>query len=588
LISLDGASTLTLHELYRQGVLHEGGFERFFRDGEVADELIPVDPTLTSTNHISLATGFWPASTGIVGNQFHPSGSAFEKKVSGFDAPIETETLWEAARRQGLRTAVLAWPGADAKEVRRTADWGLVYDTAAERESQILFYSPADWHPPPPGSDHETVASYSALLAARDALNDEAGEVAEVFELIAVDRRDDGQINYDSVVVTAQPSGAERRTTAPLHVGEWAHLTWSRPGGRVSSWLKLLAFTPDLSRCQLFIGGRFHTIAYPDDFAGALMDRGLDWPGSPSSVSLAASWQGKPGIDSATWTEQAERMAAFLGGALRIATSRGDWDLLMGYIPVIDDAGHRLLLVDSRQPGFSPERRDDLERARNRVWQAVDGELRQLLAGLDLTTTTVVVVSDHGMTPVHTAVDPNAPLAELGLLAKDDKAMVGGSAPGPTAYAIGEGGAAHIYLDAGPEGSGKVKAAARILADLTKRYADWRVGGEAPIEKIFSRREAARIGLDHPNSGDLILFAREGFVFRNLPGGQPSAPAPVYGAHGHLSIHPDIQGIYMAIGAGIRPGLGGTVHATEIASRVAAWLGIAPPGHLTEASGEPP
>src|ERR1700728_4305192 len=58
LISLDAAGSRMVHALYRQGVLDAGGFARFFREGEVADALVPVDPTLTSVNHISLATGF--------------------------------------------------------------------------------------------------------------------------------------------------------------------------------------------------------------------------------------------------------------------------------------------------------------------------------------------------------------------------------------------------------------------------------------------------------------------------------------------------------------------------------------------------
>jgi hypothetical protein len=103
------------------------------------------------------------------------------------------------------------------------------------------------------------------------------------------------------------------------------------------------------------------------------------------------------------------------------------------------------------------------------------------------------------------------------------------------------------------------------------------VNGEAPIEKVLNRQEAARLGLDHPNSGDLVLFAREGYVFRQLPEGKSAAPAPVYGAHGHLSTHPELHGIYMAVGAGVEPGAGGTIRATEVAPRVAAWLGISPP-----------
>ena len=414
--------------------------------------------------------------------------------------------------------------------------------------------------------------SHSPVLAAHVALGPEGkGAPPPNLELFALDSTDDGKVDYDSVAVD-QPAGRRRPPRHhPARVGEWKHVAWPLPTGSGYSWLKLLAFAPDLSHAFISLDGIYETKAYPADFAAALRQRELYWPGAPDSGSLGESWRGKPGIDLETWTEQAERMTGFLGGAMRLAASRTDWDLLMCYLPVLDVSGHRLLLLDPRQPGFSPQRRDELARARTEVWRMVDAELGKLLAGIDLTRTTVVVVSDHGMTPVHTSIDPNAPLAELGLLVKGNKG--GGSAAMPAAYAIADGGAAHIYLDAG----GDAQAGERVLATLASRYADWRVNGEAPIEKILTRREAARIGLDSPNSGDLILFAREGYMFRPLPGGKASAPPQGYGAHGYLNTHPDMQAIYLAIGAGVKPGRGGTVQATDVAPRVAAWLGIEPP-----------
>src|SRR6476661_8088411 len=63
LLSLDGASSVMLHRLYQEGTLTAGGFARFFREGQVAESLVPVDPTLTAVNHISLATGYTPGQT---------------------------------------------------------------------------------------------------------------------------------------------------------------------------------------------------------------------------------------------------------------------------------------------------------------------------------------------------------------------------------------------------------------------------------------------------------------------------------------------------------------------------------------------
>jgi predicted AlkP superfamily pyrophosphatase or phosphodiesterase len=582
LISLDGAGADTLRQLHRQGALRAGGFERFFREGQVAEALIPVNPTLTSVNHISLATGFAPSATGIVGNQFYPQGG-LAPLANGFAAPIGTDTLWEAARRQGLHVGVLAWPGADAKGERRTADWGLVFNAAADYNPQILALSRADWQPAP-GPGREGTASDPAPpttqveVASETAKTGEAGtggnaaKLTLSLRLVAVRSRGD-KAGYDGLTVADEPAGkvggGGGDARAPMHAGEWRQVSWAQPGGTASAWLKLVSLAPDLGDARLYLGPVFHTIAYPGRFAQLLRQHGLDWPGPPDSADLAATWQGKPGIDLDTWTAQADHMAAFMGGALRSAAAGTSWDLLLCYIPVLDDAGHRLLLLDPRQPDFSPGRRDDLARARLRVWEAVDRELRELLAGLDLTRTTVVVVSDHGMAPIHTVIDPIAPLSELGLLAN------GGADSGATrvAHATADGGVSHVYLDAGAEAG----ARARTLAALARRYADWRVAGEAPIERIFSRREAARLGLDHPNSGDLILFAREGYGFRSLPGGKAVSPAPIYGAHGYLATHSDMRAIYLAIGAGVEPGTSGVVQATEVAPRVARWLGIASP-----------
>src|SRR5205085_2160203 len=137
---LDGASAEMLQQLHKEGALSAGGFERFFREGQVADRMLPVNPTITAVNHISLATGYPPAQTGIVSNSFHRAGTPFLDVVSGFEAPIESETLWESVSRQGKKVGVLAWPGADAKVSRRTADWGMIWQADPERDPALVTF----------------------------------------------------------------------------------------------------------------------------------------------------------------------------------------------------------------------------------------------------------------------------------------------------------------------------------------------------------------------------------------------------------------------------------------------------------------
>lgn len=497
LLSLDGADSVTLHRLFEEGKLGAGGFARFFHDGQVAAGLRPVDPSMTAVNHIAIATGHAPDETGIVGNDFRPPGAPLGRTVSGFAAPIGTETLWEAARRQGLRVAVSAWPGADGRGERRRADWGMTYTGGPTVASRVVELPRQTWSP-----------------------------------------------------------GLPRRA------GEWGLVPCREngEGGPPACRVKTLEVAPDGSSARVFFNGVFPLHGYPEAFEAELRRQGLVWPGPPDGDLLMESWWGgRAGIDLETWVEQDERFGSFFADAL-LATARfGDWDLLMGYTPVLDEAGHRLLLTDPRQPGWSPERRDELERARTRIWQAVDRDLARLLAAFDLRTTTVLVVSDHGMAPTHTVLEPDLLLREWGI----------------EADSVGQGGSAYVYVRADLPGR------EQVLDDLRSRLLAWRIGGESPVARILTRAELAKIHLDHPNSGDLLLVAAPGYHFRSPD--DPAIPEPAvpsrqdYGKHGYPSTDRAMQAVYLAVGHGVKPGPRGTVHNLDVAAEIASRLGIAPP-----------
>jgi hypothetical protein len=504
-------------------------------------------------------------------------GSPLTTTVSGFTAPIGTETLWEAARRQGKRVGVATWPGADDTGSRRRGDWGLAYVNNPDRPADLVTIPSRQWEPAETAAEAQGIDSRSPVRGVLvHVASGEPGEQA--FNLLAVDHTDDRRVNYDSLMVV--PPGSQQGF--PLKAGQWAELPCrlSLPDGASRAAVcpvKLLAL--DLNaETRLYFGAVYPLAAYPADFAARLAGQGLFWPGPSDDGSLSDSWSGQPGIDLETWTEQSERFTRFFGDSLLAAAGRPDWDLLMGYIPTIDEAGHQLQLIDPRQPGFSPERRDACARARLRVWQAVDRELARLLAALDLRTTAVVVVSDHGMAAAHTAVDPNGLLRDQGLLDVDAKGMV--RADATAAYAVGSGGVAHVYVAAGRED---------LIPKLRGLFTDWRIAGEAPVERVLNRREAAALHLDHPDSGDLILFFREGYGTRNLLRDKKiSTPATTLGMHGYLNTHPDIQAIYLALGAGVPKGRAGTLQNPEVAGLVAAWLGIEKPRPVPPApAGEP-
>ncbi len=88
------------------------GLARMQREGARAERLVPVFPSSTFPNHVSLATGTYVDRHGIIDNRFtDTSGRTFD--YSNDASWIEAEPLWVTAERQGVRAAVFFWVGSE-------------------------------------------------------------------------------------------------------------------------------------------------------------------------------------------------------------------------------------------------------------------------------------------------------------------------------------------------------------------------------------------------------------------------------------------------------------------------------------------
>ncbi|MFQ5697429.1 MAG: ectonucleotide pyrophosphatase/phosphodiesterase [Myxococcota bacterium] len=89
------------------------GLERMAREGTRAERLIPVFPTSTFPNHVTLATGAYVERHGIVANSFVDRKRGRYRYAA--DASwIEAEPIWAAAERQGVRSATYFWVGSES------------------------------------------------------------------------------------------------------------------------------------------------------------------------------------------------------------------------------------------------------------------------------------------------------------------------------------------------------------------------------------------------------------------------------------------------------------------------------------------
>ncbi len=90
-------------------------FDRLMQQGAFTRRLVPGFPSLTFPMHVTKATGVPPGRHGITSNRFYDARRSRTYNFPPWANLVESETLWAAATRQGLRVAVHDWPLAHAQ-----------------------------------------------------------------------------------------------------------------------------------------------------------------------------------------------------------------------------------------------------------------------------------------------------------------------------------------------------------------------------------------------------------------------------------------------------------------------------------------
>jgi predicted AlkP superfamily pyrophosphatase or phosphodiesterase len=76
----------------------------------VSSGVVTVYPSVTYPSHTSIVTGAYPARHGIYGNDIFDAGVLQNREWYWFARAIQVDTLWDAAKRRGLSTAMVSWP----------------------------------------------------------------------------------------------------------------------------------------------------------------------------------------------------------------------------------------------------------------------------------------------------------------------------------------------------------------------------------------------------------------------------------------------------------------------------------------------
>lgn len=195
--------------------------------------------------------------------------------------------------------------------------------------------------------------------------------------------------------------------------------------------------------------------------------------------------------------------------------------------------------------------------------RAVWDELKRDYAGK----ATLVIVSDHGFSPIERLILPNVILRDAGLVEVKGTRIVKGQV-----RVVAQGGSAFVYVT---DDANRAAIVEKVRQAFT---------GVKGIEKVLTSDEFGKIGMADPKADphapDLLLMADEGCAFGDTAAGALSFQEKPErkGTHGHDADLPDLHATFVAWGKGIKSGVNlGEIPNTDVAPTLAKLLHVALP-----------
>jgi len=560
--SLDGARADLVDKFLADGTMPN--LANLAARGVKAEYTQTVDPSLTAAAHVSIATGAYPGKTGVVANTYRVPGQFIYQTTSGFSAASRVEPIWRTAMRRGLRTAAVVWVGTNLNNTRQLADYTVAFgeSDALSAVHTLTFGEATGWKNAPP--------SYSPLQAATFQIKRGNTPVATL-HLLAVDTTDDKVANFDTFVLARSTEVGPDSVT--FKKDGWAALVID-PLVKSGAYFKITNADP--AKFTLFQSRVMFNQVAPVELARDILARFGFFPPSPDAYAIEHGW-----ITEQDFLDMAQRQAEWITSVAAHIYNTYQPDLLFTWIGTPDEVGHQFLLVDPRQLNYTPERAARYAQLLKRGYQIADASVGKLVSAMDLTRAALIVVSDHGMAPIHSYVNVNKVLIDKKLLVLE-KGTTLINVSQTKANAVTSGGTVNVYVNLkGRDNAGSVepddyeKAQDEIVAALAeiKDPAD----GQPVFTRILKREQLAALRLDTDNSGDVFAQARPGFYpsFRR-DAKEVFEPTEFYGQHGYDATLPEMRAIFIAGGAGLKSGATiGPVRAVDVAPTVARLLGFA-------------
>jgi phosphodiesterase/alkaline phosphatase D-like protein/predicted AlkP superfamily pyrophosphatase or phosphodiesterase len=486
--------------------------------------------------------------------------------------------------------------------------------------------------------------SYSAVKVANletiagTALTGGSTKTNYVMQVAAIDTTNDNVVNYDTLVVFDANVGIQAAATLPATGSAFIKVSdqksskffFDGSNNKVGTAFFAGNVASDLSTVNIA------------RYSGAYIPRPAESPGVIANVddivNNIGNWAPQadfrfperinPGLAKfsdaeleALYEDQVKTFVDYQTNVLlRSIKQNPNADLVLGYIEQPDGSAHQFLLTDPRQasdftnPNSIGTGQDAAKVARYAkyvevAYQAANTAVQKVIeaVGVDASgkpNSDIIVTSDHGFAPFHTAVNINNLLTNAGIVNSKVRAVVSG--PAVNIYINLEG------REAAVAGVTQVKVPEYLtlqkqVIDLLKGFVDTNANytnGAASVgvfDKVYNRDATgattandvinARGTFIGQDTGDVFALLKTGY---NFDGTQ--TPAPVirkgdtaataatavlsvpnfYGAHGYDPTLPEMKAIFYAAGPDIVSQPLGSVRNIDIAPTIEKILNVTP------------
>ena len=118
-------------------------FDEIIRGGSKAAALIPVFPTKTFPNHISIVTGKYPENHGIIANRMYDPVFNEYYYIGEGSKPVldgkwyEAEPIWVTVEKAGLKSMTMFWPASEAEIMGYRPTEYFVYNGSIKHDDRI-------------------------------------------------------------------------------------------------------------------------------------------------------------------------------------------------------------------------------------------------------------------------------------------------------------------------------------------------------------------------------------------------------------------------------------------------------------------